>query len=63
MQNQVQKIDIVFLGAGPAGYQGAIRAAQLGKKAAVIEKPNWWSVLKPGLYPYKNHQDISRSFP
>lgn len=30
--------DIVFLGGGPAGYQGAIRAAQLGAKAAVIEE-------------------------
>ena len=29
--------DIAFLGAGPAGYQGAIRAAQLGAKVAVVE--------------------------
>lgn len=30
--------DIVFIGAGPGGYVGAIRAAQLGLKTAVIEK-------------------------
>jgi len=30
--------DIIFLGGGPAGYQGAIRAAQLGAKVAVIEE-------------------------
>ncbi len=30
--------DVLVLGAGPGGYVGAIRAAQLGLKAAVIEK-------------------------
>ncbi|MHB8066284.1 MAG: dihydrolipoyl dehydrogenase [Desulfobaccales bacterium] len=30
--------DIAFLGGGPAGYQGAIRAAQLGAKVAVVEE-------------------------
>jgi len=29
--------DIAFLGGGPAGYQGAVRAAQLGAKVAVVE--------------------------
>ncbi|MBI5593742.1 MAG: dihydrolipoyl dehydrogenase [Deltaproteobacteria bacterium] len=33
-----EKFDIVFLGGGPAGYQGAIRAAQLGAAVAVIEE-------------------------
>jgi len=32
------KVDVAFLGGGPAGYQGAIRSAQLGAKAAVIEE-------------------------
>jgi pyruvate/2-oxoglutarate dehydrogenase complex dihydrolipoamide dehydrogenase (E3) component len=30
--------DMVIVGSGPAGYVAAIRAAQLGQKAAVIEK-------------------------
>ena len=30
--------DLVIIGAGPAGYTGAIRAAQLGLKVACIEK-------------------------
>ena len=30
--------DIVILGSGPAGYYGAIRAAQLGAKTVVVEK-------------------------
>ena len=32
-----QAYDIAFLGGGPAGYQGAIRAAQLGAQVAVVE--------------------------
>ncbi len=30
--------DVVFIGSGPGGYVGAIKAAQLGKKVAVVEK-------------------------
>lgn len=30
--------DIVFIGSGPGGYVGAIRAAQLGMKTAIVEK-------------------------
>jgi len=30
--------DLVVIGGGPAGYVGAIRAGQLGKKVACIEK-------------------------
>ena len=32
------KYDLLVIGGGPAGYVGAIRAAQLGKKVACIEK-------------------------
>lgn len=32
------KFDIAFIGGGPAGYVGAIRAAQLGMKVAIIDK-------------------------
>jgi dihydrolipoamide dehydrogenase len=34
----MEKFDLVVIGGGPAGYVGAIRAAQLGMKVACIEK-------------------------
>ncbi|MBY0554008.1 dihydrolipoyl dehydrogenase [bacterium] len=34
----MESFDLVVIGAGPGGYTGAIRAAQLGFKVAVIEK-------------------------
>jgi dihydrolipoamide dehydrogenase len=33
----MSKYDLLVIGGGPAGYVGAIRAAQLGKKVAVVE--------------------------
>ena len=33
-----QEFDVVFIGAGPGGYVGAIKAAQLGLNVACIEK-------------------------
>ncbi|MCK5054721.1 MAG: FAD-dependent oxidoreductase, partial [Anaerolineales bacterium] len=30
--------DVIIIGAGPGGYVCAIRAAQLGKKTAIIER-------------------------
>ena len=32
------KYDLIVIGGGPAGYVGAIRAAQLGKHVACVEK-------------------------
>ncbi len=34
----MQEFDLIIIGSGPGGYVGAIRAAQLGLKTAVIEK-------------------------
>ncbi len=46
--------DVVVLGAGPGGYVSAIRAAQLGKKVAVVEKKYWGGVcLNVGCIPSK----------
>ena len=46
--------DLVVLGAGPGGYVAAIRAAQLGKKVAVVEKQYWGGVcLNVGCIPSK----------
>lgn len=33
-----EKFDVIFIGAGPGGYVGAIRAAQLGLKTACVEQ-------------------------
>lgn len=35
---EAQQFDLIVIGAGPGGYVGAIRAAQLGLKTAIIEK-------------------------
>ncbi|MCK0110633.1 dihydrolipoyl dehydrogenase [Ornithinimicrobium sp. F0845] len=46
--------DVVVLGAGPGGYVAAIRASQLGKKVAVVEKRYWGGVcLNVGCIPSK----------
>ncbi len=46
--------DVVVLGAGPGGYVAAIRAAQLGLSAAVVEKKYWGGVcLNVGCIPSK----------
>ncbi|MFC7616623.1 dihydrolipoyl dehydrogenase [Actinokineospora soli] len=46
--------DVVVLGAGPGGYVAAIRAAQLGLSAAVIEERYWGGVcLNVGCIPSK----------
>jgi len=38
MSDATKDYDLVIIGGGPAGYVGAIRAAQLGMKTAVVEK-------------------------
>jgi dihydrolipoamide dehydrogenase len=46
--------DIIYIGAGPAGYVGAIRASQLGLKTAVIERDKLGGVcLNIGCIPSK----------
>ena len=46
--------DLVVLGAGPGGYVAAIRAAQLGKSVAIIEREYWGGVcLNIGCIPTK----------
>ena len=49
-----KKFDLAILGGGPGGYVGAIRAAKLGLKVAVIEKDNLGGVcLNCGCIPTK----------
>ncbi|MBG59044.1 MAG: dihydrolipoyl dehydrogenase [Peredibacter sp.] len=49
-----KKFDVVVLGAGPGGYVAAIRASQLGKKVAIVEKEHLGGVcLNKGCIPTK----------
>jgi dihydrolipoamide dehydrogenase len=47
--------DVVFIGTGPGGYVGAIKAAQLGLKTAVVEKRETYggTCLNIGCIPSK----------
>ncbi len=48
------EFDLVIIGGGPAGYVGAIRAAQLGGSVAVVEKDSWGGTcLNRGCIPSK----------
>jgi dihydrolipoamide dehydrogenase len=50
----VTHFNVLVLGAGPGGYVAAIRAAQLGLSAAVIEEKYWGGVcLNVGCIPSK----------
>ncbi|MEM1442833.1 MAG: dihydrolipoyl dehydrogenase [Verrucomicrobiota bacterium] len=63
--------DLIVIGGGPAGYVGAIRAAQLGKKVACVEKEraggtclNWGCIPTKALlknaelyYTLQHHAD------
>ena len=48
------KYDIIVIGSGPGGYVAAIRASQLGKKVAIVEKTELGGVcLNWGCIPTK----------
>ena len=65
-----EQFDVVVIGAGPAGYHAAIRAAQLGMKVACIDaalgkdgKPALGGTcLRVGCVPSKALLDSSRQF-
>ncbi|WP_417599414.1 dihydrolipoyl dehydrogenase [Pararhodobacter oceanensis] len=49
-----QNFDVVVIGAGPGGYVAAIRAAQLGKNVAIIERESLGGIcLNWGCIPTK----------
>ncbi|MGY9014496.1 MAG: dihydrolipoyl dehydrogenase [Rhodospirillales bacterium] len=51
---EMQKFDVVIIGGGPGGYVTAIRAAQLGMSAAVVEREHLGGIcLNWGCIPTK----------
>lgn len=56
--------DLIVIGSGPGGYVGAIRAAQLGLKTAVVEKEKTYggTCLNVGCIPSKALLDSSEHF-
>jgi len=47
--------DVIVLGSGPGGYPAAIRASQLGKKVAIVEKELLGGIcLNWGVYSNKS---------
>jgi dihydrolipoamide dehydrogenase len=60
--------DIAVIGAGPAGYVGAIRAAQLGMKTAIVEKErvggvcvNWGCIPSKAILHCAEVFDLARA--
>ncbi|MDZ4727881.1 MAG: dihydrolipoyl dehydrogenase [Leptospira sp.] len=60
----MENYDIVIIGAGPGGYVAAVRAAQLGKKVAIIEKRKTLggTCLNVGCIPSKALLDSSEEY-
>ena len=60
----VEIFDLVIIGGGPAGYVGAIRAAQLGLKTALVEKRTTLggTCLNVGCIPSKAMLQSSHHF-
>src|ERR1700709_2309049 len=59
--------DVIVLGSGPGGYPAAIRASQLGKKVAIIEKEllggiclNWGCIPTKALIKSANVYDYAK---
>ncbi len=51
---ELEEYDVAVIGAGPAGYAAAIRAAQLGQKVAIIERDRFGGTcLIRGCIPTK----------
>ncbi len=60
----MQEFDLVVIGGGPAGYTGAIKAAQLGMKVACVEKNATLggTCLNVGCIPSKALLNASEKF-
>jgi len=62
--SELQAFDVIFIGGGPAGYTGAIRAAQLGQTVACVEmEPRLGGTcLRVGCIPSKALLESSDKF-
>jgi len=60
----MESYDVIVIGSGPGGYVAAIRAAQLGKKTALVEKYNslGGTCLNVGCIPSKALLDSSEHY-
>lgn len=60
----MQEFDLIIIGSGPAGYTGAIRAAQLGMKVACVEKRKTLggTCLNVGCIPSKALLNFSEKY-
>jgi dihydrolipoamide dehydrogenase len=56
--------DVVFIGGGPGGYVGAIKAAQLGLKTACVDKRGIFggTCLNVGCIPSKTLLDLTHTY-
>ncbi len=56
--------DVIFIGGGPGGYTGAIKASQLGLKVALVDKSNnlGGTCLNVGCIPSKALLDSSEHY-
>src|SRR5579884_3640036 len=59
-----ERFDLVVIGAGPGGYVAAIRAAQLGKKVACVDRRGslGGTCLNVGCIPSKALLDSSEAY-
>lgn len=58
-----QELDVLVIGAGPGGYVAAIRAAQMGRKVAIVEKDTLGGVcLNRGCIPSKAFIQVADRF-
>ena len=55
-------LDLIVLGAGPAGYLAAERAAQAGYSVVLFEKQrNWRGLPERGLHPFQNTAEFRQN--
>ena len=57
IETNLMERNLVIIGGGPGGYVAAIRAAQVGIRATIIEKMKLRYMLNRGAYPQSHVQE------